>query len=111
MDQYFFDLTIDDKVVRDEDGKSLPDKATAAYEARAAAGELMADALRHLHPTNASKLIVRDETGSELLTIDLDVTPLLQRLNGVLVKPSMLHRDNRSDAWSILDRKFHGGPL
>jgi hypothetical protein len=81
MPVYAFNLTIDNRLCPDIEGKSFPDDAAALKEAEIAALELMADALRHNIPAAASKLTLVAESGSELLSVDLDVSDLLNRVN------------------------------
>jgi hypothetical protein len=81
MPVYYFNLLIDDVLCPDTDGKNLPDDDAAVAEARASARELIAGALRHDVPVPASRLLINNADGVELLVLDLDISPLLRQLS------------------------------
>jgi hypothetical protein len=75
MPYFYFDVRENDSFVRDDDGTSLPDVATAQREAADAAVEIAQDSLPERGGGSVT-LEVRDESGEQVLsvTVTMNVT-------------------------------------
>ena len=69
--QYFFHIRLDGQIIMDGEGSFHPDLATARSEARAAAREILANAIREGKGVSGNAILITDESGEDLTTVSI----------------------------------------
>jgi hypothetical protein len=78
MPTYYFNIVDrDGSVIKDIEGSRHSNDAEAHDQAKAAARELIAEALHHAQPLRCAAIEVCDADGNKLSSVDLDITSLL----------------------------------
>jgi hypothetical protein len=78
---YYFNLVdCSGSVIKDIEGSLHENDAEAKDQAKAAARELIAEALRHSRPPQCSAIQVCDSNGKVLSEVDLNISSLLTLL-------------------------------
>jgi hypothetical protein len=76
MAHFYLHLRDGDHLIPDEEGVELPNLLAAEHEARLCVRELLADAIKTGRPRVPDSLVIADETGQELSSLEFaDVLP------------------------------------
>jgi hypothetical protein len=71
MPRYFFHITDEEGLSRDDEGTELPNLEAARLEARASARDLIANYMKNRTPVTRQSLQISDAQGNVLETIDV----------------------------------------
>ncbi len=69
MGRFYFHIRSGEQVIIDQEGMDLPDDSAARQEARAAARQILAEAIRSGREDTPQEFVITDNEGRELETL------------------------------------------